>query len=124
VKLQHTTFLIVDDEEQLRVGYALWLRRSGAKEVYTAADGVGALEILKQHTIDFLISDVRMPVMDGVALIRSLRRMPGPIPKIILISGFSLLDQEQIESLGVETLLSKPIALRELHAAILKSLDS
>ena len=51
--------------------------------VYVANDGVEALDILKEHNVDFVITDLNMPNMDGVALIKEIRRVCKMMPIII-----------------------------------------
>jgi len=63
------TILVVDDEPELLEIFAIWMRREGY-HVLTAANGAEALKILTSTNVDALISDIRMPVMDGLTLVR------------------------------------------------------
>ena len=70
-----TSILVVDDEESLRITLAANLELSGF-EVVEAANGTQALEILENRAFDVVLSDIRMPGMNGVELFqkRSSRR--------------------------------------------------
>ena len=63
------TVLIADDEVNLRKVLSAMLRREGF-EVLTAADGEGAVDLLKKTRVDLVLTDLRMPKMDGMALLR------------------------------------------------------
>lgn len=118
MKIAGKRVLLADDEPQLREGYARWLTRLGAANVFTAANGVEALEICRTHSVDLLISDVQMPVMDGVTLVARLSEAGKTLPRIVFISGFSQVDQALMTSIRVDALLSKPFSPPELVAAI------
>ena len=77
------TVLIVEDEPDLLEIYEAWAERKCAK-VLTAPNGLVALGLLAENSIDVMISDVRMPVMDGLTLVRTVRQREKPIPSIIL----------------------------------------
>lgn len=84
--MQHT-LLVVDDEADFCLLFERHFRRLGY-EVLSAADGIAALEVFEQRpwNIDLVISDIRMPRMDGSALIQELRRRRRHLP-IIGITG-------------------------------------
>ncbi len=76
--------LIVDDSVSMRqmVGFTL---RQGGFEAIEAEHGQDALDKLKGQTVDLVITDLNMPVMDGITLIRNLRLQPGMKTKPILM---------------------------------------
>jgi two-component system chemotaxis response regulator CheY len=76
--------LIVDDSVSMRqmVGFTL---RQGGFEAIEAEDGQDALNKLKGVTVDLIITDLNMPVMDGITLIRNVRQQPGMKTKPILM---------------------------------------
>jgi CheY-like chemotaxis protein len=101
--------LLVDDEPDLLDIFGTWLERAGFGRVYTAKDGEAALAVIKEHPIDLLVTDVRMPVMDGITLVRHLAGLGKSIPGIVFISGFGDIDQREMYGLGVEAFLTKPV---------------
>jgi two-component system chemotaxis response regulator CheY len=70
------TILTVDDAATVRMLVAMTLRKSG-HEVLEARDGEEALDIMKSHPIDLVITDVNMPKLNGIELTRRVRAMRG-----------------------------------------------
>ncbi len=109
--------LCVDDEPEIVGAMSHNLRRS-VERVVTAEDGQEALEILEREAIDAVITDIRMPRMDGLELLRAIRERYGDLP-VVILSAFN--DEsyllEAIE-LGARKYLHKPINLTMLRAVL------
>jgi two-component system chemotaxis response regulator CheY len=85
--------LIAEDEAHILRVMAMWLERHG-HEVLEAHNGAAALDILKRETVDLIISDMNMPVMDGLELIRAARNdLDLDVPILLLTARC---DQEQL----------------------------
>lgn len=118
--------LVVDDEAGIREAVCEILVMSGY-DVKFAGDGKEALEILKQETMDVLITDISMPKMSGPELIKASKSVVSPQMSNIVISGFT---DESIASLfliGVDAAFSKPFKMQHLKSCIeelLKMIDS
>ena len=99
--------LVVDDEEGIRDLLAKTLELA-EYDVDLAHDGRSALERLRLMPYDLLITDLRMPGVDGLAVIREARRMKADLP-VIIITGYST-EASAIEAinLGVQGYLTKP----------------
>jgi CheY-like chemotaxis protein len=119
--LTTATVLLVDDEPDLLEIFGNWLGRSGYR-VFTAPNGAEALKVLAVEAVDVLISDIRMPIMDGPTLVRSIRERGLMIPSIIFVSGFGDVDLREMHALGVEAMIEKPLNREALLAAITASL--
>src|SRR3974377_2306887 len=109
MELKDATVLIVDDERMLLDIFSEWLQEENCR-VLTAGDGVAALSILRNDHLDVVVSDVRMPVMDGILLLKNLTTYSGLSqgnhpPKMILISGFTDLEPREAYPMGVEAIL-------------------
>jgi len=122
------TVLIVDDERMLLDIFSEWLQEEGCR-VLTAGDGAAALEVLRNHHVDVIVSDVRMPVMDGILLLKNLTTHSGLSkshhpPKMIFISGFTDLEPREAYNLGVEAILQKPIGRAQFAGAVRRTLCS
>lgn len=113
MELKEASVLLVEDEPVLSELMGAWIGRAVGK-IFRAADGAEALNFLAAHRIDLIISDVRMPVMDGIALIKKINEARGPRPKVIFITGFSDLTLREAHDLGAEAVLEKPIKREEL----------
>ncbi|MHB1483784.1 MAG: response regulator transcription factor [Saccharofermentanales bacterium] len=88
--------------------------------VASAANGEDGLEILKREQIDIVVTDITMPVMDGLELSSQIRQTMPNI-KIIILSGFGDFQYaRKALSLGVSEYLLKPVRFQDLHAALRK----
>lgn len=112
MELKDATVLVVDDEVALGEIVQAWFRREGCR-VLAAENGAQALDLARANRVDAVVSDMRMPVLDGVGLARRLRDFEGHVPRIVFISGFSDISARSCFDLGVEALLSKPV--KRLH---------
>jgi len=111
--------LVVDDEPNLLVAIAAVLRGEGL-EVTTARNGRDALLAISRSQPDLVVSDVRMPVMDGNELARRLRAAPHTnlIPIIFLSAKDQIEDRVQGFRSGVDVYLTKPFEPEELIVVI------
>jgi len=111
-----STILLVDDAEIFRDGISHVLRRQGY-DVLTACDGIQAIEILIQQSVDLILLDICMPRMDGIGVLQKMRKDPEflRIPVIMLTAST---DRERIiaaAKLGVRDYLSKsPFKISEV----------
>ncbi|MFZ2067566.1 MAG: response regulator [Xanthobacteraceae bacterium] len=115
--------LIAEDEEVLRAMCARALATDG-HHIETACDGGEALEILirERGRFDLLLSDVRMPIMDGIALSLAAAR-DFPDLTILLMTGYA--DQrERAQGLDalVHDVIAKPFSVAELRGAVSEAL--
>ncbi len=111
--------LLVDaDPRSLRV-LEVSLRKAGYN-VATASDGIDALEQMELALPDLILSDTRLPKLDGYGFVRKLKEHPewSRIPVVFLTSQRSVEDKIRGLELGVEDYLTKPIFVRELLARV------
>jgi len=117
--------LVVDDEASIRDLLAKTLALA-EYDVDTASDAASALERLRDAGPDYglLIADLKMPGMDGLSLIRQVKRLTPSLP-IIIITGFST-ESAAIEAvnLGVAGYLTKPFRVPQVLAAAAKALGA
>jgi two-component system, cell cycle response regulator CpdR len=111
--------LLVDDEEPIRGFLKRGLEIDGHK-VETAIDGADALDRLteRQGAFDLMLTDIRMPIMDGIALSLAAKR-DYPDLTILLMTGFA--DQRErakgLQAIVVDV-LTKPFSLADLRATV------
>lgn len=111
--------LILDDEAETRNRIARLLSREG--NVYQGGNGSEGLEIIDNHDIDLILTDICMPVMDGLELIRTLRGRDDDV-EIIVMSGYSDFDYAQRAiRYGVMDYLLKPISPVDLLNLVKKA---
>jgi excisionase family DNA binding protein len=117
----HPRILVVDDEASIRE----MLQRTLAMAEYdveVAADGRSALDRMRRSSYDLLITDLKMPGMDGITFIREARRLRPDLP-VVIITGFST-EASAIEAvnLGVTGYLTKPFRIPKVLAAAARAL--
>lgn len=116
------TILIAEDEKFIRMGLKTMTQRSGipVEEILEARDGEEALSLLQSHAVDLLITDIRMPKMDGIALVEQLRTLAHP-PMVLAVSGYE--DFNYAVAMlrnGVSDYLLKPVERQKFCAALEK----
>lgn len=116
------TVLLVDDEAMVRKATEQWLRLSGY-EVISCSDAKSALEYLQPGFAGVLVTDVRMPGMDGTALMReALSRVPG-LP-VMLVTGHGDIDMAtRAMREGAYDFIEKPFAPERLVATVQRACD-
>lgn len=107
------TILVVDDEPDLCEMLTFDFRGKGF-EAFTALDGFGALDILQSHPITTVITDIRMPNMDGLQLLKQLKAANPLNPAVILISAFIENIRVEAYGAGAEAVFSKPFRVAEV----------
>jgi nitrogen regulation protein NR(I) len=113
--------LVVDDEANLRRVLAAQLGRDGY-EVHTAEDGEAALALLKEHHIDLVISDLRMPKLGGMDLLRAALREDPTLPVVILTAHGTVDTAVEALKSGAFDFITKPFDQDEVRLIVQKAL--
>ena len=117
------SILIAEDEKLIRAGIRTMTERSGVpfREIFEAKNGEEALAILREKPVDLLLTDIRMPKMDGIDLVRALHA-EGYSPVIMAISGYDDFSYA-VEMLrnGVSEYLLKPLERDKFKEALEKA---
>jgi len=102
-----TKILVIDDEEVVRLSH----RRILAGErfnVETVLNGIEGLELLEQHPVDVVLLDLRMPGMDGISVLKTIKEK-WPEIEVVVITGYpSLETAKEAMQLGAYDYLAKP----------------
>ena len=117
-----STILIVDDERNTREGLGRYLKRR--HNVLLAEDGPTALELLKANAIDVVLSDIRMPGMDGIELLRRIRELHPGVAVIMLTAYGDVETAVEAMRAGAADYLAKPVNFDDLSIRIEKALRS
>jgi two-component system, NtrC family, response regulator AtoC len=113
--------LVVDDEANLRRVLAAQLGRDGY-EVHTAPDGEAALAFLREHHVDLVITDLRMPNLGGMDLLRAALRDQPELPVIILTAHGTVDTAVEALKTGAFDYISKPFDQDEVRLVVRKAL--
>lgn len=113
-QIKQRTILVVEDNNSLRLLYQTYLSKSYT--VLTAINGYQALEHLETKQIDLVLSDIRMPKMNGLTLRKKINQHAKSklIPFIFLTGEDDLMIQEQATELGIDDYLIKPVNKSQL----------
>jgi two-component system, NtrC family, response regulator HydG len=107
------TVLVVDDDRQMVKTFAAVLRRRGWESL-TAFDGEQAVQVARDHHVDVVLMDVRMPGMNGVEALRAIRQSK-PLTPVILMTAYAANELlEQAERDGALSIMPKPVPLPRL----------
>jgi len=117
------TILIVDDSESIREVVSFTLENEGYK-VLVAVDGKDALKFLDGTLIDLVITDLHMPELDGIGLIKAIRNMPNyqRIPILFLTTESQAAKKMEAKDAGATGWIIKPFVPAKLIAALNKVL--
>jgi two-component system response regulator PilR (NtrC family) len=114
--------LVVDDEQSMRELLEIVLRREGY-EVLVADNGRAALATLERQPVDLLISDIKMPDMSGVDVLRAARGIDPDILAIMITAFASTETAVEALRLGADDYISKPFKVDELKLRVRKALE-
>jgi diguanylate cyclase (GGDEF)-like protein len=118
---EHTrpSILVVEDDANARTALAELLEHLG-HEVVTACDGLSGLELARTGSFDLVITDLRMPRLDGLAMIAKLRELAAhaDTPIVLLSALNDPVQRASALDLGADDFLSKPVVLDELLARV------
>ena len=113
--------LVVDDEAKMRRLLELALRNLG-HEVGQADDGESALAALADSAFDLVITDLRMPRMDGLAMLRALRQRNDDVPVIVLTAHGSIESAVEAMKLGAIDYVIRPFEMETIELAVTRAL--
>lgn len=119
MKLSDAKILLADDEPLILDLFSDWLtERDSPPLVSTATDGELALEMILESPYDVLVTDINMPRMDGITLVRRLAVLGRTLPAIVMISGCANVDEREMYGMGVEAFIAKPFRRETLIRAV------
>ena len=114
--------LIVDDHPvNLLVAKSMVLKLWPSATVHTLGEGAQALAYLGEKTVDLVLIDMFMPDMDGLALTKAIRALPGPVhnmPVLGMTASNQALDLQRCVEAGMNNVVLKPMSLQKLQEAI------
>lgn len=114
--------LIVEDEKMIRLGIEAMVKRSPVhfEEIILCKNGEEALEIVKKQKIDIMITDIRMPKMDGITLVKEMQSLPN-IPKVVVISGYDDFSYAvELMRYGAKEYILKPVERERINQVLIR----
>lgn len=117
-----SNIVIVDDEQSYRQLLTLVFESDG-HSIRTASNGREALELIKAEPADVIITDVRMPDMDGIELLKSAREYQPDIGVVLMTAFASVETAREAFKLGADDFIQKPFDVEELKLIVRKTLE-
>ena len=122
--LSHKKILLADDSNIMRMVLVMHLRRFTGAKITEAVNGQEALIKLTQEKFDLLLTDINMPEMNGIELVRHVRGgLKSEIPIIIITTKGEVRDRELGMSLGANGYLTKPVIVKDLIMSVVTLLE-
>ncbi len=115
-----TLLLAEDDDEASEITGRMIARKFPEFTIHLAQNGRTGVELFKEHTADIVITDINMPVMDGIQMAGEIKAIKADT-KLIMITGYSDKNRlERIREIGIDYYIRKPVMFEKLFAAIEK----
>jgi len=113
-------FLVVEDSPTMRQLITFALKRIPGSKVVEANDGIDALKKLSTQKFDIILTDINMPIMDGLKLVSMVRNDPvhKAIPIIIITTEGADEDRKRGLALGANAYIAKPIQTADLLSVV------
>ncbi len=121
-KKKENHIVVVDDEQDMRTFLEILLRRSGYS-VVSFPSAEGALSYCRANPFDLVITDMRMPGMDGLTLLKELKAIDNEAPVIMITAYASVETAIETMKYGAYDYLTKPFNIDEIKMNIAKALD-
>ncbi len=117
--------LVVEDSPAMRQLIVYAVKRLKVFEVEEAQDGVEALKLLSTEKFDILLTDINMPMMDGLKLLGRVRQddKHGNIPVVIITTEGAVIDREKAMTLGASAYITKPIQATQVVECVRRLLN-
>jgi two-component system, sensor histidine kinase len=126
-RLDCCTIIVVEDHEDARTYLGVFLGGLGAN-VVLAKDGIEGLDAVKKYDPDLVITDLKMPRMDGFELLREIRGLKpdvrGGVPIIAMTAFGTTIENARLANLGFQAWMQKPFTIEKFLATILALLDT
>ena len=114
--------LIVEDDKKIADGFEKFLKKKG-HEVILAHDGKKALDIIKKHNINLVLTDLVLPRMDGINLLKEIKRIKPEIECVMITAHGTIEKAVEALKIGAYDFLIKPVNIKRLGILIEKALE-
>jgi len=108
--------LVVEDSPTMRQLLVFALKRIRNLDIEEAGDGVGALKKMSAEKFDLIVTDINMPIMDGLKLVNLIRNDPqyNEVPVVVITTEGATEDRDRALSLGANEYITKPIQTAQI----------
>jgi DNA-binding NtrC family response regulator len=120
--MEKHAILLVDDEPNQLMTLAGYLKKNRKYQIFTAANGEEGLTLIQSQSVEVILTDMRMPVMDGLTLLKSVRKLNPDISVIVMTAFGRVEDAVAVMKAGAADYLQKPVDLDQLDLVLKKVL--
>lgn len=121
--LNEISILFVEDSATIRVLISNFLHSKQFKNIYIAKNGTEGLEEYKKHKPDIILTDLTMPIMDGLEMSRKIKEIDEKIPILLITSHFEKEITEAAIDIGIDAYLFKPLSLQRVEKVLNKYIE-
>jgi hypothetical protein len=114
--------LVVEDVDTNKIFFDAALRRTNAKILW-AKDGQQAIDLFKNNTVDLVLMDLQLPIMDGYTATREIKKINPNVPVVAQTAHVMSGEREKCMEAGCDDYLAKPIRLQVLMDTLSKFLN-
>jgi two-component system chemotaxis response regulator CheY len=117
--------LVVEDSPTMRQLIVFALKRIRGLQIVEANDGVGGLKKLSAEKFDLILTDINMPIMDGLKLVSLIRNDPQykDVPVVVITTEGAQEDRDRALALGANEYITKPIQTAKIIEVVRRLLD-
>jgi DNA-binding NtrC family response regulator len=114
--------LLVDDEPSQLMTLAGYLKKNRKYQIFTAANGQEGITLIQSHPVEVILTDMRMPIMDGLTFLKSVRKLNPDVSVIVMTAFGRVEDAVAVMKAGAADYLQKPVDLDQLDLVLKKVL--
>ena len=115
------TVLVVDDDPNILSAFGEFFRKEECFLI-TSSSTEGAMELLKRHFVDLIITDIRMKGQSGVTFLLEVKRIRQSIPMIVMTGYPEVISETEVKEYGADFFFQKPLNLEKFRDAVRKCL--
>ncbi len=119
------TVLVVDDDDMNLKMAEIILKKVGKYDVLLASSGLQCIDVMQRHSVDLVLLDIKMPIMDGIKTLELIRKRPDlmDIPVIFLTASSDRETVVKAGLMGVKDYIKKPFMPQDLTDRVAKALS-
>jgi len=116
------TVLVVDDDPNILSAFQDFFRKEGCS-IISSSSAESAMELLKQHSVDLIITDIRLKEQSGLTFLLEVKRVWRGLPVIVMTGYPEVITENDVKHYGADFFFQKPLNLEKFRDAVRKCLN-
>jgi len=112
--LIHETAIVIDDDYDITGILSELLESQGVKVLGMGYNGIDAIQLFKTYSPKMIFMDVHMPIKDGISALKEIKKISSKTIVIMITGDTSTLVEEQLQTLGVNSIIHKPFRMKNI----------